>query len=149
MNIRDLFDERMIIDNLTSTTKNAAIHEMVDVLAERGRLHDKELYLKSVFERESKFSTGIGMGVAIPHGKSKGVKKTSLVFARSSHGIKYDSLDGKPVHLLFLLAVPEEATDEHLKVLAMLSAKLMHQNVRESLMKDASYENIIALLNAS
>ncbi len=103
------------------------------------------MFHKAVLDREAEYSTGIGMGIAIPHGKSSGVKEASLVFARSKNGVDFDSMDGQPAHLLFMIAVPEAANDDHLKILGTLSRKLMHQSIREALMNATTYEDVIAV----
>ncbi len=144
--IQELFTPQLFIPALKATTKQEAIEEMVAKLDQAGLLNDKSAYLKAVLHREAEFSTGIGMGVAIPHGKSSGVTSPGLVFARSQAGVDFESMDEKPTFLLFLVAVPETSADTHLKVLSTLSRKLMHQDVREALMKADSYEAIIQIL---
>lgn len=144
--IQELFTQNLFLPELKATTKKEAIEEMVALLDQLGLLSDKAAYLQAVMDRESEYSTGIGMGVAIPHGKSKGVSTPALVFARSKAGVDFDSMDEKPSYLLFLVAVPEESADTHLKVLSSLSRKLMHQDVRESLMNADSYEAIVQIL---
>ncbi len=144
--IQELLKKELFLPELQATTKRGAIEEMVSKLDELGLLNDKAAYLQAVLDREAEYSTGIGMGVAIPHGKSKGVSTPGLVFARSQAGVDFDSMDEKPTYLLFLVAVPEESADTHLKVLSSLSRKLMHQEVRESLMNASSYEAIIQIL---
>lgn len=144
--IQELFTKNLFVPELKATTKQEAIVEMVDVLDGAGLLNDKGAYLQAVLDREGEYSTGIGMGVAIPHGKSKGVSTPSLVFARSQGGVDFDSMDEKPSYLLFLVAVPEDSADTHLKVLSSLSRKLMHQEVRDSLMNADSYEAIVQIL---
>lgn len=144
--IQELFTKNLFLPELKATTKNEAIEEMVSLLDQEGLLINKAAYLQSVLDRESEYSTGIGMGVAIPHGKSKGVGTPGLVFARSKVGVEFESMDEKPAFLLFLVAVPEEGADTHLKVLSSLSRKLMHQEVRDSLMNADSYEAIVQIL---
>lgn len=144
--IQELFTQNLFLPELKATSKNEAIEEMVALLDREGLLKDKAAYLQAVLDRENEYSTGIGMGVAIPHGKSSGVATPALVFARSRGGVDFDSMDEKPSYLLFLVAVPEESADTHLKVLSSLSRKLMHQDVRESLMNADSYEAIVQIL---
>lgn len=144
--IQELFTKNLFIPELKATTKQDAILEMVAVLDGAGLLNDRGAYLQAVLDREGEYSTGIGMGVAIPHGKSKGVSTPGLVFARSQGGVDFDSMDEKPSYLFFLVAVPEESADTHLKVLSSLSRKLMHQEVRDSLMNADSYEAIVQIL---
>ncbi len=144
--IKQLLSEELVINELQAKEKKGAIEEMVDVLDRAGKLQDREAFQAAVFKREEEYSTGIGMGIAIPHGKSDGVKEPALVFAKSEAGVDFDSMDEKPAHLLFLVAVPEKASDDHLKVLSLLSRKLMHADLREKLMQADGYDAVIALL---
>ena len=146
MNITELLNVNLIKLELTSKTKEDVIKEMANILDENGKLLDKDKYIKAVTAREKEFSTGIGMGIAIPHGKSSGVKEAALVFGRSINGIDYQSMDDEPAHIFFLIAVPEESSDEHLKILSQISRKLMHKDLRESLMKATSSDEVITLL---
>ncbi len=147
MNITELLSVNGIKLELTSKTKEDVIKEMVKILADNGKLLDKDKYLQAVLDRESEFSTGIGMGIAIPHGKSSGVKEASLVFGRSLDGLDYESMDDELAHIFFLIAVPEESSNEHLKILSQISRKLMHKELRDSLMNASSAEEIISLLD--
>jgi len=146
MNITELLNVNQIKLELASKTKEDVMKEMVKILDENGKLLDKDKYLQAVIDREKEFSTGIGMGIAIPHGKSSGVKEAALVFGRSKAGIDYESMDDELAHIFFLIAVPEESRNEHLKILSQISRKLMHKELRESLMKASSAEEIITLL---
>ena len=146
MNITELLSVNLIKLELNSKTKEDVIKEMVKILDENGKLLDVDKYLQAVIDRESEFSTGIGMGIAIPHGKSSGVKEPALVFGRSKEGIDYQSMDDELAHIFFLIAVPEESSNEHLKILGQISRKLMHKELRDSLMKAKSPEEIITLL---
>ena len=145
--IKDLLSEELYIESLKASNKKEAILEMIDKLEQSGKLVDRALYTEAVFNRESEFSTGIGMGIAIPHGKSSGVKTPSLVFARSKEGVDFDSMDEKPSFLFFLVAVPEESGDEHLKILSTISRKLMHEDVRNNLMQASDYATVIEILS--
>ncbi len=145
--IKDLLSEELYIESLKASNKKEAILEMIDKLEQSGKLVDRALYTEAVFNRESEFSTGIGMGIAIPHGKSSGVKMPSLVFARSKEGVDFDSMDEKPSFLFFLVAVPEESGDEHLKILSTISRKLMHEDVRNNLMQASDYATVIEILS--
>ncbi|GCD12973.1 PTS sugar transporter subunit IIA [Clostridium tagluense] len=146
MNITELLNVNLIKLELKSKTKEDVIKEMVTILDRDGKLLDVDKYLQAVLDRETEFSTGIGMGIAIPHGKSSGVKEPALVFGRSVDGIDYQSMDDELAHIFFLIAVPEESSDEHLKILGQISRKLMHSELRDSLMKASSAEEIITLL---
>lgn len=122
--------------------KQAAISELANTFVSEGVVTNESVYLKAVMKREEESTTGIGFGVAIPHGKSAAVTEPSLAFGRSQIGIQYDSMDGKPVHLMFLIAVPETSNDEHLRILSKLSRKLMHEDVRQKLMTVTNIEEI-------
>jgi fructose-specific phosphotransferase system IIA component len=147
MNLNELLTVKQIKLELISKTKEDVIIEMVKILDENNRLIDKDKYLQAVIDREKEFSTGIGMGIAIPHGKSSGVKEPALIFGRSVAGIDYESMDDEPAHLFFLIAVPEESSNEHLKILSQISRKLMHKELRDSLMIASSEQEVITLLN--
>jgi len=146
MNITELLNVNLIKLELNSKTKEDVIKEMANILDENGKLLDKDKYIKAVTDREKEFSTGIGMGIAIPHGKSSGVKEAALVFGRSINGIDYQSMDDELAHIFFLIAVPEESSDEHLKILSQISRKLMHKELRKGLMEATSPEEVITLL---
>lgn len=146
--ISELLTKELYIEKLAATNKKEAIDEMVQRLEDSGKLIDKAKYVKAVYHREEEFSTGIGMGVAIPHGKSSGVKTPSLVFAKSPSGLDFESMDDEPAFLFFLVAVPEDGGDEHLKILSTLSRKLMHQAVRDELMAAENYDDVIRILGA-
>lgn len=140
--IRDVLKPAFISFNLSATEKQAAISELANTFVNEGVVTNDSVYLKAVMKREEESTTGIGFGVAIPHGKSAAVIEPSLAFGRSQAGIQYDSMDGKPVHLMFLIAVPETSNDEHLRILSKLSRKLMHDDVRQKLMTCTAVDEI-------
>ncbi|MDK2917770.1 MAG: nitrogen system component [Candidatus Petromonas sp.] len=146
MNISELISKELISLDLQADTKAELINEMVELLDQNGRLSDKDAFEKAVLEREKTYSTGIGMGIAIPHGKSAGVKKASIAFGRKNKGIDFDSLDGKPAKMFFLIAVPEASNDVHLKILSKLSRSLMHEQTRKALMEANEAQDIINIL---
>jgi PTS system fructose-specific IIA component/PTS system nitrogen regulatory IIA component len=123
--------------------KMEALDELIDILVKDGVINDSKVFKEAVLKREEEFSTGIGMGIAIPHGKSKSVNVASIAFGKSKAGVDYDSMDGEPAHLFFLIAVPEESSDVHLRALSEISRKLMHSDVRESLMNCSSFDEFI------
>lgn len=140
--IRDVLKPAFINFDLKTTDKQAAISELANTFLTKGVVTNDSVYLEAVMKREEESTTGIGFGVAIPHGKSAAVAEPSLAFGRSQAGIQYDSMDGKPVHLMFLIAVPETSNDEHLRILSKLSRKLMHEDVRQKLMIVTDAEEI-------
>ncbi|MBO0457656.1 PTS sugar transporter subunit IIA [Enterococcus hulanensis] len=140
--IRDVLKPAFINFDLQATDKLAAISELANTFVSKGVVTNESIYSEAVMKREEESTTGIGFGVAIPHGKSAAVTEPSLAFGRSQAGIQYDSMDGKPVHLMFLIAVPETSNDEHLRILSKLSRKLMHEDVRQKLMTVTNIEEI-------
>lgn len=141
--IKDLFDKERVNFNLKSTTKDEVINELAGMLLNDGKISNKDEFIKAVYKREEDFSTGIGMGVAIPHGKSNAVIEPSIAFGRSNKGIDYNSMDGKPAYLFFMIAVPEEANNLHLKALSEISRRLMHQEVRDKLSIVNNFQDFI------
>ncbi|OXT06052.1 PTS sugar transporter subunit IIA [Thermoanaerobacterium thermosaccharolyticum] len=141
--IEEILDKDMMIFDLKSKDKLSVLKELIKPLAAKCVIDDEDKFLDVVLKREEEYSTGIGMGVAIPHGKSSLVKKASLVFGKSKEGIDYNSMDGKPAHLFFLIAAPENSDNLHLKILAKLSRSLMHEEVREELSKAETYEDVV------
>jgi len=147
MKILDILDKRMIIPQLTSTSKEGILRELVRVLTRVEKRIDEEGMMEVLLERESLGSTGIGEGVAIPHGKSKDVQKLLASFGRSLTGMDFQSMDGKPTHLFFLLVAPENSAGIHLKALAKISRLMKDQSFRKRLMEAQSAEEIYALFS--
>lgn len=147
MEIKDLLDEKMMVFDLRANDKNGVLEELVNVLKENGVIDDAKGFLEVVKKREEEFSTGVGYGIAIPHGKSSLVKRPAIVIGKSQSGIDYNSMDGKSVYLSFLIAVPENSDELHLKVLAELSRCLMHEEVRERLIKASTPKEIKEAFN--
>ncbi|MBP2033282.1 PTS system fructose-specific IIA component/PTS system nitrogen regulatory IIA component [Clostridium algifaecis] len=143
MATKDMFSKDRVSFDLKATNKDEVINELIQILYDDGKIIDKDKFRGAVLKREQEFSTGIGMGIAIPHGKSNAVKEASIAFGRSSSGIDYESMDEKPAHLFFLIAVPEESSDVHLRALSEISRKLMHTETREKLFKVQSFEEFI------
>lgn len=146
MKINNLINEDLIELELASTRKEDVIREMVNLLEKAGKVTDRELYFKSVIERENLGSTGIGKGIAIPHGKSDVITEVSIVLGRSVRGIDFDSLDDKPVNLVFLLAAPKNVGGVYLKALAQLSRLLRQQDFRESLIHARTKSEVLEIL---
>lgn len=141
----DMFSKERVKFELTATSKDQVIEELIGVLVADGKIKDKEVFRAAVLKREEEFSTGIGMGIAIPHGKSSAVKEASIVFGRSTAGLDYESMDDLPAHLFFLIAVPEDSSDVHLRALADISRRLMHADIREKLMTAQTYDAFISV----
>lgn len=143
MEIKDMFSKERVCLQLGAKNKLEAINELIDILVKDGKINDKETFRKAVLKREEEFSTGIGMGIAIPHGKSDSVNEAAIVFGKSDQGIDYGSMDDKPAHLFFLIAVPQDSNDIHLRALSQISRKLMHENVRNAIMNSSNFEEFI------
>ncbi len=146
LTIKELINSSLIHMNLKSLTKDGLLFELAHYLYIENKVSDTKLFLEDIYEREQIVSTGIGMKIAIPHAKSKHVLIPSVIFGKSEKGIEFDSLDSKPAHLFFMIAMPEDGANQHLKVLALLSRRLMHESFRESLMQAESKEEVLALL---
>lgn len=146
MNISEITNENMIQLNLSAKSKKDAIEELCDVLYTNGKLIDKKKFVKAVLKREKKVSTGIGMGIAVPHAKSRYAKEASFAFGRSTDGIDFKSIDGTPAHFIFLIAVPEGADQEHLDILSGITMKLMHEEIRNSIYNAQSASDILKIL---
>ncbi|ACM59300.1 PTS system D-fructose-specific IIA component (F1P-forming) (Frc family) [Caldicellulosiruptor bescii] len=143
MDIKALFSPSRMSFELQAETKEAVVDELIELLHKDGKLSDKEKFKKAVIKREEEFSTGIGMGIAIPHGKDSSVLEPCIAFGVSKKGVDFDSMDGEPVYIFFLIAVPENADDTHLHVLSFISRKLMHEDVRKKLYNAKSFEDVI------
>ncbi len=137
--------ERICLE-LTAEKKEDAIKEMTGLLAGSGKLLDKQAFLKCLFEREELETTGIGDGVALPHGRTDAVGELLLAFARSKNGIDYDALDDKPVHLFFMIAAPLSDSTKVLKLLAKVSRLLHNAKFRQALLKAETKDQIIELI---
>ena len=135
MNIMGFLDERAVSTEIKAQTKEDVIRELVSLLVRAGAIKDKDVnkLIQILLKRESLGSTGIGQGVGIPHGKSDCVDRLVAAFGVSRSGMNFDSLDGEPVHLFFLLVAPEDSAGPHLKALARISRLLKDKHFRDSL----------------
>lgn len=147
MKIVDLLHKQGINLNFNPSTKEQCINELVDLMDKTGNLNDKEEYKKAILAREELSTTGIGEGIAIPHGKTSAVKKASLAAAISKNGVDYDSLDGEPAKLFFMIAVPDNSDNLHLEVLARLSTILMDESFRTNLINCSDVDQFLKLID--
>jgi PTS system fructose-specific IIA component/PTS system nitrogen regulatory IIA component len=145
MAVKDMFSRERVKFDLKASTKDEVLEELIELLVADDKVSDSEVFKAAVLKREEEFSTGIGMGIAIPHGKSSSVKEACIVYGTSKKGIDYKSMDDEPAHLFFLLAVPEESNDIHLRALSEISRKLMHSDVREKLIKADNFEDFVKI----
>ncbi|PJN90412.1 PTS fructose transporter subunit IIABC [Bacillus sp. mrc49] len=147
MKITDLLKLDTIIIDLQSATKQAVIDELSGKLAEADRLNDVEAFKAAILKREEQSTTGIGEGIAIPHAKTSAVKIPAICFGRSVNGVDYESLDGMPAHLFFMIAASDGANADHLETLSRLSSLLMDEQFRARLISASSGEEIIEIIN--
>jgi len=146
MNIQDMLKQECIIENLKSRTKKEVLVELSDVFLQGDIDVSRDTVCEVLMEREKLGSTGIGDGIAIPHGKLAGLKNLIVSFGRSVTGVDFDSLDGKPVHIFFLLLAPENSAGQHLKALARISRMLKDVSFRESLLNAETSEDAYNLI---
>lgn len=139
-----LFDVKYIDLNVVTTEKFTTINHLANLMEER--LVDVDKYVEDVKTREAMSTTGIGDGVAIPHAKSAWVKNPTVVVGKSLKGIEWESLDDEPVHMVFLIAVPEGNGNEHLKILQMLAVSIMDDDFKEELENATDEKSIEKLL---
>ncbi|WP_059104576.1 PTS fructose transporter subunit IIABC [Shouchella shacheensis] len=147
MKISDLLKKETMILDLSSTTKEAVIDELIDQLDRAGRLEDKVGFKEAIMAREAESTTGLGEGIAIPHAKTTAVKTPALAFGRSQEGVDYEALDGQPSHLFFMIAASEGANTEHLSTLSKLSTFLMDEDFRKALLEASSLDEILATID--
>ena len=147
MKITDLLSKDAIKLNGIANSKQDAINKLVDLMAKNGNLTDKEKYTQVVLKREEEGSTGIGEGIAIPHGKTDAVSKSGLSAMVINDGVEFDSLDGQPAKLLFLIAAPNTKDNVHLDVLSRLSTLLMDTEFRKSLMEAKTPEEFLRYID--
>src|SRR5512144_2799128 len=144
--IRDLLQDDLIIEDIASTDKMGVLREFAGLLKSRGRVASEEQLLSVLTEREALGSTGIGDGVAIPHGKLNSIPETIVAFGRSRRGVDYQSLDAKPVFLFFLLVTPADRPGDHLKTLARISRIMKNPGLRSDLRQAADRQEIQRLI---
>ena len=147
MKIQDLLNKKVMLLDLQATTKEAAIEEMINSLVDNGVVTDFDVFKAGIMAREAQTSTGLGDGIAMPHSKNAAVKEATVLFAKSNKGVDYESLDGQPTDLFFMIAAPEGANDTHLAALAELSKYLMQDGFADRLRKVTSPDEVIAAFN--
>lgn len=148
MKITELLDINSIDLNPQISNKEEAIDHLVNLLDQSGKLNDKEIYKESVLNRETQSTTGIGDGVAIPHGQSEGVKTAGLSAMVVKEGLDFKSLDGQPTYLFFMIGAPKDSEGAHLQALAQLSTLLMEEDFRNALINASSKEEFLQLIDA-
>ncbi len=147
MRITDLLDEKCIILTSDAKTKSEVLNQAVDLMGKSGKIRDLEAYRKAVYARETEGTTGIGEGIAIPHGKGNAVKEPGLAAMVFPGGVDYDSVDGQPVTLLFLIAAPDTEDNIHLDVLSKLSVLLMDEELTKKLREAKNTKDFLKILD--
>ena len=147
MKIQDLLRKDVMLLDLQATEKKAVIEEMIQSLVDYGYVTDFETFKEGILAREALTSTGLGDGIAMPHSKNSAVKEATVLFAKSNKGVDYESLDGQPTDLFFMIAAPEGANDTHLAALAELSQYLMKDGFADKLRQVTSPDQVIELFD--
>jgi PTS system nitrogen regulatory IIA component len=146
MRILDILPKKAIVPDLEGRTKKQVLEELIEAMLREIPELDRDRLMAVLLERERLGSTGIGDGIAIPHGKIKDLDRLLLSFGKSSRGVDFESMDGKPVHLLFLLVAPENCTGIHLRALARIARMLKNAPVRKRLVSVNTQEEIYAVI---
>ena len=147
MKITDLLSKESVLLNIDVKDKDACLVKLVDLMDASGKISDKKLYLDAVQEREKEGTTGVGNGIAIPHGRCSGVKEPGLAAMTINGGVEYEALDAKPVDLAFLIAAPEGSGSMHLEILSKLATMLMDENFVADLKKAKTVEEFLKVID--
>ena len=147
MTLTEILQPACIKAPLEGKDKDSVITELVDVLAENGLLGDRDVVLEAVFTREQTRSTGIGSGVAIPHGKCSGVSELVMAVGIAAEPVDFDSIDQKPVSIIILLASPIDRTGPHIQALARISRLMLDEEFKGKLEKAGSPEDVYRLIS--
>ena len=145
MKVFELLDPKYILTEFKSEKKDDVINELIDLLNGDNRVVDLEEVRKCVFDREKIMSTGVGKGFAIPHGKTNSVTDIIAVFGKSEKPIEYDSLDGEPVNLVFLMIGKDTLVSKHIKLLSRISRLMNNDQFRKKLIEADSEESILKI----
>jgi PTS system nitrogen regulatory IIA component len=141
------FSEKRFVRELRARSKEGALRELTELLGREREVHDPHLLLEMLKRRETLGSTGIGHGVAIPHGRTLATSKLKVAFARSTRGIPFDAIDGKPVHLIFLIVAPyHDPKNEYLPLLGKIVEAVKSARVRRALLKVETFEDLKSVL---
>ena len=146
--ILDFLSVSAVTAELTATTKKEVLEELVTLLSKEGKVKDVQATVEVLIEREKLGSTGIGQGIAIPHAKTDQAQTVVAAFGLSRRGVQFDSLDGDPVNIFFLLVAPPDAAAQHLKALARISRLLKDKFFRQSLRETKTAPEILKLIKA-
>ncbi len=145
MKITDVLEKNAIISDLKSDTKRGILSELVEPISPSHNVSPEE-FVRVLMDRERLGSTGIGDGIGIPHGKMKGIDSLIIGFGKCNKGVNFESLDGRPTRIFFLIITPEESTGLHLRVLAQISKILKNESFREKLLKANNKNDIYSII---
>lgn len=148
MNLKKVLSENSILPQLQAATKAGAIEELIDFMAQSGKIEDRDTALQAVLAREAKMSTGMQNGIAIPHGKTDAVNELLVVIAIHKEGIDFDAMDGQPCSIFIMTLSPANRTGPHIQFLAEISKLLGSEALREKLVAADSATEILNLLTA-
>jgi len=146
MKITEMLKKEFILEELKAGNKREALAEMVGLFAKGNIRSDPEAMLRVLLEREKLGSTGIGDGIAIPHGKLAGLEEMMIAFGRSREGIDFEAMDGQPVHLISLLIAPENSAGQHLKALAKISRMMKDELYRRALLEAKTHDDLVRII---
>ena len=146
MLLEDFVKEETVIAEFSGTDKESVIHQMCETLAASTAVSDKEAFIKGILGREEVESTAIGNGIAIPHTRGACCTHLAISVGCSKEGIEFNALDGKPVHIVFMIAAPQEAKKEYLQVIAKIARFLKHEGNRTLLIEADSKEKILSII---
>lgn len=144
--LKDIITLDCIDIDLKGNTKSEIIDEMIDILYKAGKLNDREEYKKEILKRESQSSTGMEEGIAIPHAKTDAVKTSTVAIGISKKGVDYESLDGEPSRLFFMIAAADSSSDSHIEILSKLTTLLLEDEIREGILNAKSKEELLNIL---
>jgi len=146
LNIKKMLSTDRIID-LEGTTKEEILKEMIEVMSKAPEVTDQQAFLEAILEREKIMSTGIGIGIAVPHVKIPAVTDFVIALGRTPKGVDFDSLDGKPVHLVIMIGASDKQKDQFLRVLAKVSLLFKEESFRKAVLNASGAEEIMELLD--
>lgn len=146
MRLGDVLTEHLVRIPLQATTKTDIINELIDLLDGGGKIADKSKITQAVMEREQMMSTGIGNGVAIPHGKSSGVSDIAVALGITQRDVNFEALDGKPVRIVFMLVGPEKSSSAHIKMLSRISRLLNQTSFRKKLIESTDAHDAMTII---
>ena len=146
MRIQDFLQKNAIISNLEASNKTELLTQLAKYLASLYDLKDKALVVQKILDREAEMSTGIGYGIAIPHARIDGIDRVYMIAARSVKGIEFDAIDEQPVHLVFMMLSPSNASSQYTQILSSLSRIMSYEEVRKGLIETDDPEKFLSVI---